>query len=75
MTQILRTFVPEKDKNKENSYCCYALLSNNYKEFYHKFIVSTSNQNDNFNITVYKNYIEEKNINKKIVMIIFIMIF
>ena len=41
------------------------LLSNNYREFYLDFSVSTSNQNDNYNISLYKDYIEEEKIDKK----------
>ena len=67
-TNIENICLPEKDKNKEDSYYCYALLSNNYREFYLKFLVSTSNQNDNYNISLYKNYIEEENIDKKYFM-------
>jgi hypothetical protein len=64
-TNIENICLPEKDKKKENIYYCYALLSNNFREFNLKFLVSTSNQNDNYNISLYKNYIEEENIDKK----------
>jgi len=64
-TNIENICLPEKDKNKENSYYCYVLLSNNYREFYLDFSVSTSNQNDNYNISLYKDYIEEEKIDKK----------
>ena len=57
--------LPEKDKNKVDSYYCYALLSNNYNEFSLNFSVSNSNQKDNYNITLYKNYTEEENIYTK----------
>jgi len=64
-TNIENICLPEKDKNKENSYYCYALLSNNYNEFYYKYTVSTSNQNDNFNISLYEDYTNEKNLSTK----------
>ena len=57
--------LPEKDKNKQDNYYCYALLSNNYNEFNNKFTISISNQNDNYNISVYEDYIKEKNISTK----------
>ena len=57
--------VPEKDKNKQDNYYCYALISNNYNEFNNKFTVSISDQNDNYNISVYEDYIKEKNISTK----------
>ena len=57
--------LPEKDKNKQENYYCYALLSNYYNEFNNKFTVSISNQNINYNITVYEDYIKETNISTK----------
>ena len=64
-TNIENICLPEKDKNKDNSYFCYALLSNKYKEFFLKFLVSTSNQNDNYNISLYENYVKEINLYTK----------
>jgi len=58
--------LPKKDKNKKTEYYyCYALLYNNYNEFNLKFSVSTSNQKDNYNISVYKNFTKEENIFSK----------
>ena len=57
--------LPEKDNNYKDRYYCYTLLPNNYKEFNLDFLVSTSNQNDNYNISLYKDYIEEQYISTK----------
>ena len=48
---------PEKENN---SYFCYFLLSNNYKQFNLNFSVSTSIQEDNYTIYYYYNNIEYK---------------
>ena len=57
--------LPEEDKNKKDSYYCYALLSNNYNEFNLSFSVSTSNLKDNYNIYLYRNYSNEEIIPNK----------
>ena len=57
--------LPEKDKNEGDNYYCYALLSNNYNDFNLRFSVSTSNQKDNYNIYLYRNYSKEESIPTK----------
>jgi len=68
-TNIENICLPEKYKNQtiktKYRYYCYVLLSNKFKEFYYKFSLSTSNQNDNYKISFYNDYTREIKIKAK----------